>query len=135
MCWYWVLLLLLLGIVVIFAIVRLRELEREIRAEQSAATASPTSAAKPAAPEPGHKQATARPANDLQQSGTEESESLRMRLLRLVMQQPGIIQTEIYAHFAPQERRDIQNLLRELDQQKMLRREKRGSTYALYPEK
>lgn len=132
----WFLILLLLGIVIGYAVTRLRALEREIRAEQSASTPTtvpPTPVAKPAATESCPKEKTAQPINEPQVSPAEES--LRMKLLRLVMQQPGIVQTEVYAHFAQDDRREIQNLLRELDQQKMLRREKQGNTYALYPER
>lgn len=127
--------LLLLAIAVGYAVMRLRALEGEIRAEQSAppSTEVPTPVAKVATAEPEAQDKTLQPINEPQVAPAEES--LRMKLLRLIMQQPGIVQTEVYAHFTTEERREIQNLLRDLDQQALLRREKQGNTYALYPQR
>jgi len=110
--------LIILVVIIVYGVVRLRALEREIRAEQTANTPTPS---------------TSHDSHNPHDSRKESDESLQIRMLRLVMQQPGILQTEVYEQIPQHERREIQELLRELDQQKLLRREKQGNSYALYP--
>ncbi len=59
--------------------------------------------------------------------------SLEEEILTAVENLPGIKQTELYGSFADVDRKQLQKLLKELGDDGRLTREKRGSTYLLYP--
>lgn len=61
------------------------------------------------------------------------AENLLEDLLATVRETPGLAQLELYRHFADRDRRELQKMLRELDHQGRLRREKKGSSYRLFP--
>ena len=63
----------------------------------------------------------------------EKYDALTWRVLQRVMEQPGIIQTEIYAMFPRENRKHLQATLLQLDKENVLKREKEGNTYRLYP--
>ena len=105
---------------------RLGEIEREIRAEQQAmAESSPPPQKEAPATETVEKPQA--PAAPEQEAGPVE------RVLAMVEAEPGLKQTELYARLEDLDRRELQKLLRDLDQQGRLRREKQGSSYRLHP--
>ena len=109
---------------------RLLKVEREIRADQRALVDEDDSPgiepdAETAAPEPG-------PVVDETDAPLEEV-GLKGRIMLAVEGSPGLAQTELYAKLPDEDRRELQKLLRELDQAGSLRREKKGSSYRLYP--
>lgn len=121
--------LLLLALIVggYYVYQRLLTIERDIRADQrSSAEEDVSASAKESGEEasPGH--ATTTGAADVQ-------ETLSAQVLRLVREHPGFVQPELYVRFGEDKRRELQKLLRELDQQGLLRREKKGNSYRLYP--
>ncbi|OQY18759.1 MAG: hypothetical protein B6I36_06195 [Desulfobacteraceae bacterium 4572_35.1] len=65
----------------------------------------------------------------------EESElnALAWRVLHRVMENPGILQTEMYKLFPRENRKHLQTTLLQLDKDKVLLREKDGNTYRLFP--
>nr|WP_320115494.1 hypothetical protein [uncultured Desulfuromonas sp.] len=63
----------------------------------------------------------------------ENYDALTWRVLQRVMEQPGIMQTEIYGLFPKENRKHLQATLLQLDKENVLRREKEGNTYRLFP--
>ncbi|WP_321531014.1 hypothetical protein [uncultured Desulfuromonas sp.] len=63
----------------------------------------------------------------------ETYDALTWRVLQRVMEQPGILQTEIYGLFPKENRKHLQATLLQLDKENVLRREKEGNTYRLFP--
>jgi len=63
----------------------------------------------------------------------ENYDALTWRVLQRVMEQPGIMQTEIYGLFPKENRKHLQATLLQLDKEKVLRREKEGNSYRLFP--
>ena len=120
---FFILLLLALIAGGVYVYQRLVTIEREIRAEQGsenqAETAPEVKPEAPPRPEPVPVAAV--------------NETMDSRIMRLIEETPGLSQTELYEEFADTERRDIQKLLREMDQQGRLRREKKGNSYRLHP--
>ncbi len=108
---------------------RLLEIEREIRAEQRALVDEDDSSSVEAEPAPAPAVQEASAGNETPNSGRELSEAILQR----VEENPGLTQTELYANFPGKDRRDLQKILRELDQQGQLRREKKGTSYRLHP--
>jgi len=49
------------------------------------------------------------------------------------MKNPGLLQTEMYKHFPHEKRKNLQGILLQLDNEKVLRREKDGNSYRLFP--
>lgn len=64
------------------------------------------------------------------EASKEEIEAL---VLEKVRQSPGILQTEIYDAFADRYRKELQGMLLKMDREGLVRREKKGSTYQLFP--
>ena len=63
----------------------------------------------------------------------EQYDALTWRVLQRVMEQPGIMQTEIYGLFPKENRKHLQATLLQLDKENVLRREKEGNSYRLFP--
>ncbi len=104
---------------------RLLAIEREIRADQKALATE-----EPAPVVSGPTEVQAVPDVSKEQSS---EDGLVDRIKQAVEDSPGMTQTELYERFSSEDRRDLQKLLRQLDQQAQLRREKKGSSYRLYP--
>jgi len=60
-------------------------------------------------------------------------EEIEALVLEKIRQSPGILQTEIYDAFADRYRKELQGMLLKMDREGMLRREKKGSTYRVFP--
>ena len=108
---------------------RLLKIEREIRADQSVLVEEEDSAIVPdigpASPEPAQKVADS--------DALAEEIGLKEQIMSAVEGSPGLAQAEIYDKFPGEDRRELQKLLRQLDQNGQLRREKKGSSYMIYP--
>ena len=107
---------------------RLLKIEREIRADKYTAAAedhTPPHEPESTVAEPLPTAVT--PAVASQDLG------LREQVLLAIAERPGLAQTELYGRFPDAERRELQKLLRELDQSGKLKREKKGNSYQLYP--
>lgn len=129
MYWFFILLLLALIGFGYYVYQRLIEIEREIRADQRALvdeadTPAPDQSPSPV-PEPQEE--------SIIKVAVAGTDGLTGRILGQVKETPGLSQADLYAHFPDEDRRDLQKLLRKLDQQKELRREKKGNSYQLYP--
>lgn len=129
MYWFFILLLLALIGFGYYVYQRLIEVEKEIRADQRALaeevdTQSPVQSPSPV-PEPQEESII-----KVAVAGTDD---LTGRILGQVKEAPGLSQADLYGQFPDEDRRDLQKLLRKLDQQKQLRREKKGNSYRLYP--
>ncbi|MBN1958044.1 MAG: hypothetical protein JXQ81_01795 [Desulfuromonadales bacterium] len=59
--------------------------------------------------------------------------SLEEEILLAVKNLPGLKQTEIYSSFSDVNRKRLQQLLKDLDSEGKIKREKQGSSYQLYP--
>ena len=55
------------------------------------------------------------------------------RFIKLVIDRPGILQTDIYKEFPGVDRKQIQKELLELDRSGRISRRKLGNSYQLYP--
>jgi len=143
MLWFIVLLLLAGGGFYFFQ--KLKTIEREIRAEQETEKASTVAApsvapvkaeAKPkqeAASDPpivtsevANMTAKAAPVSDGGMSTEDE-------IVAAVTNLPGVKQTELYGSFPDVDKKKLQQLIKELTDSGRLKREKQGSSYALYP--
>lgn len=61
------------------------------------------------------------------------ADTLEAQVLEAVRREPGKLQTAIYDEFAGTDRKKIQELLLRMDREGKLRREKKGSTYKIFP--
>ncbi|MCF6179083.1 MAG: FAD-binding protein [Geopsychrobacter sp.] len=103
-----------------------RSIEREIRATQQRRVDEPE------LPKASEAPTVETPVVE-QDSQLNAAENLLEDLLATVRETPGLTQLELYRHFADRDRRELQKMLRELDRQGRLRREKKGSSYRLFP--
>lgn len=62
-----------------------------------------------------------------------EPSTLEETILAEVTRQPGIKQTELYPAFADTNKKQLQKLVKGMADNGVLRREKQGSSYLLYP--
>lgn len=142
---FWFIVLLLLAGAGFYFYQKMMDIEKEIRAEQAAdsGTAEVSAPPKEAAPESETVEETVvdslivTPAVEKMTSKAEpiadESLNLEDEILAAVNNLPGIKQTELYTSFADVSRKQIQQLLKEMDDSGKLKREKKGSSYLLYP--
>lgn len=110
-----------------FVYQRLKEIEREIRAEQQMQKQEEPQTASQAVDAPVEEKAEEENPVAARQGG------LGVLILQAVARTPGVTQVELYADFPDEERRELQRQLRELDREGRVRREKQGSSYRLYP--
>ena len=70
-----------------------------------------------------------------EQSGEESAEpaTLEESLLKVITELPGLLQTELYSLFSGEERKRLQALLLKLDRKGIIRREKKNSSYRVFP--
>ncbi len=108
---------------------RLLKIEREIRADQHALVEEDDSVI-----EPDIELVSSGPAQKVEDNDAlSEDMSLNDQIVLAVEGSPGLAQAEIYDKFPDNDRRELQKLLRQLDQSGQLRREKKGSSYRIYP--
>ncbi|MBN2645886.1 MAG: hypothetical protein JXR59_10500 [Desulfuromonadaceae bacterium] len=60
-------------------------------------------------------------------------DALAWRLLQRIKEKPGLMQVELYKQFPHENRKQLQATLLQLDRDALVRREKKGSSYQLYP--
>lgn len=139
---FWFIVLLLLAGAGFYFYQKMMEIEREIRAEQDAGQASAGGAASPASkPEPVQDEPSdsqiVTPEVDKMTTKVvpvaDASLSLEDEILAAIKNLPGVKQTEIYASFADVNKKQLQQLLKELADGGKINREKKGSSYLLYP--
>jgi len=141
---FWFIVVLLLAGAGFYFYQKMMEIEREIRTEQEvgqvvtevppAAPAEKPEAVKEeevadppvVTPEVEKMAAKATPVAD-------EDMSLEGEILEAVNNLPGVKQTELYSSFSDVSKKQLQTLLKELDDAGKLKREKKGSSYLLYP--
>ena len=127
---FFILLLIALIVAGYYVYQRLITIEHEIRAEQRSRIDpedSPSADVK-------IESSASEPESKVDDSGAQGEEPGVKEQIRLAVEEtPGLAQTELYAKFPDQDRRELQKLLRELDQSGQLRRDKKGSSYRLYP--
>ncbi len=121
MHWFFILLLIVLIVAGYYVYRRLLEIEREIRAEQRALSEEV---------ETSEEQDDI---DDVAVVSVVEEAGLTEKILARVEDNPGLTQTDLYGYFPTEDRREMQKILRELDQQGRLRREKKGNSYRLHP--
>ena len=107
-------------------------LEREIRREIEEETA-PSLPPAPSAPS-----SSAPEVPEVDQASEEKGDKgplnlAEERLLRLVREQPGVLQTELYARLPEIGRRFLQEQLRSMAHDGRVRRVREGGTYRVYP--
>jgi CHASE3 domain sensor protein len=144
---FWFIVLLLLAGAGFYFYQKMMAIEREIRAEQEAAQAADIVAAKTTeaetsagkaeqptetidppvvTPEVESMAAKAEPVVD-------ESLSLEDEVIAAVNNLPGVKQSELYNSFGDVSKNQLQKLIKELADSGKLKREKKGSSYLLYP--
>lgn len=132
---FWFIVLLLVAGAGFYFYQKLMAIEREIRADQEAellrdsapGSDSPIVEEKPVAVETENEPTVAEtPVMD-------RSMTLEDELLAAVKNLPGIKQTEVYSSFPDVDRKKLQQLLKEFEEKGLLRREKKGSSYSLFP--
>ncbi len=156
----WFIVLLLLAGAGFFFYQKLTTIEREIRAEQDAeaaragdisdtsseqkASGESTEAAQPATPK---EEVVAEPEVSDSPIVTPEVEkltakvepvpdaamSLEDEVLAAVNNMPGVKQTDMYSSFADVDKKQLQQLFKDMADDGRLKREKKGSSYLLYP--
>lgn len=132
MGWFWFLLFLVVVAGGIYLYQRLLAIEQEIRQEQQAQTTeksneTPVVKVAPVV-EPIKEGITSS-----EQEESDEPVSLEESLLTVINDLPGLLQTELYALFPDSERKKLQTLLLKLDRNGLIRREKKNSSYRVFP--
>ena len=137
MGWFGFLLLLLIFAGGVYFYQKLLSIEHEIRREQAesrpVAQSSPgDDVVKPEVAPPIFKeQVKLEPA--VPDTRNNRPTNLEDGLLKVVTELPGLLQTEIYALFPGEERKRLQTLLLQLDRNGVIRREKKKSSYRVFP--
>ena len=62
----------------------------------------------------------------------DETAEIKAKLKQVIQSNPGILQKDIYESFSPDRKPIIRSVLLELDNQKVIRRTKKGNTYELF---
>ncbi|WP_303720506.1 hypothetical protein [Malonomonas rubra] len=146
---FWFIALLLLAGAGFYFYQKMMAIEQEIRAEQEAETAASPVAepVKEAAQEPvAEPEQTKEEAADppivtpevekmtsKAEPVDDESFSLEDEILAAVKNLPGMKQSEIYESFADVGKKQLQVLLKEMADSEKLKRERKGSSYLLFP--
>lgn len=130
---FWIVLLLILLGGGFYFYQRLTDLEREIRAEQerekeqqASQGSGETSAAAPLEKE------SAQPAAQTVATVDPAAEVVENPILRLICAQPGVVQTDIYVNLPQLNKKQAQQMIRELVDAGKIRRERLGSSFKLY---
>ena len=146
---FWFIVLLLLAGAGFFFYQKMMTIEREIREEQDTdQVVNETTAVQPVSEEALEEPAkgTDEAAVDSQivtpevedmttkvEPVADESFSLEDEILAAVNNLPGVKQTELYDSFTDVTKKHLQQVLKEMDDSGKLKREKKGSSYLLYP--
>lgn len=126
----WFVVLLLLAGAGFYFYQKLIGIEREIRAEQEAEKARATVVKARQEPqiEVNDEAVKVEPVVE-----SEEGAGLETQIVAAVAEQPGVKQTELYMKFAEVNKKQLQQLLKEMADSGVLKREKKGSSYLLFP--
>lgn len=135
---FWFIVLLLLAGAGFYFYQKMVTIEREIRAEQGGERAP---VVEPKAPDDKQEDASDSPIVTPEvekmtakvEPVADESLSLADEILAAVGNLPGVKQTELYSSFSDVDKKDLQKLLKELADSGQLKREKKGSSFILYP--
>jgi hypothetical protein len=137
---FWFIVLLLVVGAGFYFYQKLISIEQEIHAEQEAYSAALQKAEKTPGEVPTAKEADLEEeeldpeaASPAVTSEPSEPISLAEMICAEVNKQTGIKQTDLYPMFATTNKKQLQRLIKELADDGRLRREKRGSSYLLYP--
>ena len=139
---FWFVLLLLLAGAGFYFYQKMMGIEREIRAEQEAGQVSSEVAATPVPiPKPVQEEVSdseiVTPEVDKMTAKVvpvaDASLSLEDEILAAIENLPGVKQTELYSSFADISKKQLQQMLKDLADSGKLKREKKGSSYLLYP--
>ncbi len=115
---------------------KMMTIEREIRAEQEVENVHTAA-----------EQGTGKQEDEIPQSTVFDSEdsfpsidpemvevtTLEETIFAEILRKPGIKQTELYPLFADTNKKQLQQLIKEMADTKILKREKQGSSFLLYP--
>lgn len=129
---FWFIILLLVVGAGFYFYQKMMAIEREIHAELDLAKAA---VAPVQEPEKHHEKGPETPLPDPVSPALEvvESTTLKGTILAEVTKQPGMKQTELYPLFVDTNKKQLQQLLKEMADDGTLRREKQASSYLLYP--
>lgn len=143
MGWFWFLVFLALVAGGIYLYQKLLAIEQEIRREQAdelrrlekekveADTADEI--VKPdVAPPIFREQVKLEPASDADENSATPV-TLEEGLMKVINDLPGLMQTELYALFPGEEKKNLQGLLLKLDRKGVIRREKKKNSYRVFP--
>ncbi|PLX89371.1 MAG: hypothetical protein C0618_01340 [Desulfuromonas sp.] len=139
MAWFWFFLFLIVVAGGLYFYQKLIALEQEIRREKGAPPPPPrddsgNDVVKPEVAPPIFKeQVQLEPTETDDESSALQSDNLEDGLLKVVSDLPGLVQTEIYELFPEEERKRVQALLLKLDRDGKIRREKKKSSYRVFP--
>jgi len=113
---------------------RLQEIEKDLRHEMEAdAVATPANQGQQAVVEEDEGPPKGAAADSEDDAGEINPSDLTGRVSALVAAGPGIRQTEFYDHMPDISRKALQDLLRNMERDGLLRREKDRGSYKLYP--
>ncbi|MDA3903038.1 MAG: hypothetical protein PF441_06270 [Desulfuromusa sp.] len=133
---FWFIVLLLVVGAGFYFYQKMMTIEREVRAEQEMEKVQTPAAQEPKKQQEKIPKATVFDAgNSLAAVVPETSDptTLKGAVLAEVTKQAGMKQTELYPLFAETSKKQLQHLLKEMADDGILRREKQGSSYLLYP--
>lgn len=130
---FWIVLLLILLGGGFYFYQRLTDLEREIRAEQerekeqqASQGSGETSAAALLEKE------SAQPLEQTISAADPAAEMVENPILRIICTQPGVVQSDLYADLPQLNKKQAQQMVRELVEAGKVRRERQGSSFKLY---
>lgn len=134
----WFLLLLIVVAGGIFFYQKLLAIEQEIRREQPDFVPirqddSANEVVKPEVSPPIFKEQVKLEPDMSEGAESSEPTSLEDGLLKVVNDLPGLLQTELYELFPAEERKRLQTLLLRLDRDGVIKREKKNSSYRVFP--
>jgi len=133
---FWFIVLLLVVGAGFYFYQKMKSIEREIYAEQKIEPVPDTTAQEAEKPPVDVPQTTVFDSETkLSAVPQEELESaiLEPSILAEVAKQPGLKQTDLYPLFAATNKKQLQRLIKEMADAGRLKREKKSSTYLLYP--
>ena len=112
---------------------KMMTIEREIRAEQETEKIHVTATDSPENKSMDTPQNTIFDSESSPPVVATEISSQEETVLAEVTKQPGLKQTELYSIFADTNKKQLQKMIKEMTDRGVLRREKQGSSYLLYP--